>query len=336
MKITKYSKSYNNVLKIKKNFYEDNFSNLNNSLKINKKYSQQPKRKFCKNCSNNIQKPVLLNFKIKYSICNKCGHLNGMYEDSKKFVNWLYSSSEGSNYKKNYSNFFDDRVKNIYIPKVKFLTQVIKKKINLIDIGSGAGHFIRALELLKIQAKGYEPNKSLTNLANSKLRKNILRHVSMEEAYKLVSIDNESNVVSLIGVLEHLNKPNLFINSFIKSNLKYLYISVPLFSLSVFLENSFDKVFPRQLSAGHTHLYTKKSLDYLAKKNHLDIIGEWWFGTDFPDLYRSLFVTGNYKNKNLYLKELNNKLYRVLNELQHVLDKNKICSDVHMIFKKKY
>jgi|TARA_B100001964_G_scaffold136595_1_gene150765 2-polyprenyl-3-methyl-5-hydroxy-6-metoxy-1,4-benzoquinol methylase len=335
MKITKYSKSYNNVLKIKKNFYEDNFSNLNNSLKINKKYSQQPKRKFCKNCSNNIQKPVLLNFKIKYSICNKCGHLNGMYEDSKKFVNWLYSSSEGSNYKKNYSNFFDDRVKNIYIPKVKFLIRVIKKKINLIDIGSGAGHFIRALELLKIQAKGYEPNKSLTNLANSKLRKNILRHVSMEEAYKLVSIDNESNVVSLIGVLEHLNKPIEFIKLFVKSNIKYLYISVPLFSLSVLLENSFSNIYPRQLSGGHTHLYTKESLYYLAKKNNLEIIGEWWFGTDFPDLYRSLLISSKSLNKKLYSELLNKNLFSVINKLQNILDKNKICSEVHIIFKKK-
>ena len=31
--------------------------------------------------------------------------------------------------------------------------------------------------------------------------------------------------------------------------------------------NSFKNIFPRQLSAGHTHLYTKESLNYLAKKN---------------------------------------------------------------------
>ena len=211
----------------------------------------------------------MLNFKIKYSICNKCGHLNGIYEDSKKFVNWLYSSSEGSNYKKNYLNFFDDRVKNIYIPKVKFLTQVIKKKINLIDIGSGGGHFIRALELLKIQAKGYEPNKSLANLGNSRLRKNYLVHISLDDTNKLIATEDGANVVSLIGVLEHLNKPNEFIKLFVKSNIKYLYISVPLFSLSVLLENSFSNIFPRQLSGGHTHLYTKE--DYLFKTRQLYI-----------------------------------------------------------------
>ena len=122
--------------------------------------------------------------------------------------------------------------------------------------------------------------------------------------------------------------------NFLKSKAKYLYISVPLFSLSVFLENSFKKVFPRHLASTHTHLYTKKSLNYFSKKNNLTVIGEWWFGTDMPDLYRSLINTSSYLNKELYLKELNNKFFLILNELQNILDTNQICSEVHMVFKK--
>jgi len=89
------------------------------------------------------------------------------------------------------------------------------------------------------------------------------------------------------------------------------------------------------LSNGHTHLYSKESLDYLAKKNNLEIVGEWWFGTDIADLYRSLMVTSSITDKNIYTKEINEKLFSVLDDLQHVLDKNKICSEVHMVFKKK-
>ena len=106
-------------------------------------------------------------------------------------------------------------------------------------------------------------------------------------------------------------------------------------SLSSFLENSFNKVFPRQLSGAHTHLYTKESIYYLAKKHNLKIIGEWWFGTDFPDLYRSLINTSNTYDINKYKQHLDNKLFKVINELQHILDKNKICSEVHMVFEKK-
>ena len=39
--------------------------------------------------------------------------------------------------------------------------------------------------------------------------------------------------------------------------------------------------------------------------------------------------------KKIYDKFLDKKLFSVINELQGVLDKKKICSEVHMIFKKK-
>ena len=138
----------------------------------------------------------------------------------------------------------------------------------------------------------------------------------------------------MIGVLEHINPKNL-LRDFKSSKLKYLYIAVPALSLSVFLENVFTKVFPRVLSNGHTHLYTEKSLNYFAKKNNLEIIGEWWFGTDIPDLFRSILTSANFTNKEIYTNELNKIFQNTIDELQSVLDKNKTCSEIHMIFKKK-
>ena len=68
--------------------------------------------------------------------------------------------------------------------------------------------------------------------------------------------------------------------------------------------------------------------------NNLKIIGEWWFGANIPDLCRSLIVSSNHLDKKLYMNEFNKKLYSVMDSLQNVLDQNKICSEVHMIFKK--
>lgn len=106
-----------------------------------------------------------------------------------------------------------------------------------------------------------------------------------------------------------------------------------MFSLSALIENSFKSIFPRHLAGNHTHLYTKESLYFLAKKYKLKIIGEWWFGQDFPDLYRSLInsSTGNIKK---YKPLMDKYLFSHIDELQNVLDKNKMCSQVHMIFKK--
>ena len=78
----------------------------------------------------------------------------------------------------------------------------------------------------------------------------------------------------MIGVLEHVDNPIDFINCFRKSNMKFLYISVPLFSVNSIFENSFKQVYPRHLSGGHTHLYTK-NLSFFYQKFKLKIIGEW-------------------------------------------------------------
>jgi hypothetical protein len=331
--ITKFSKSYN-IANIKKDFFDNNDLNLKSIIKINNFYKKQKKRIRCKICSNKL-KNFIINFGIKYALCKKCNHLNGEYEDTKKFSEWLYTSAKGSNYSRNYLSNYNERVKKIYIPKVDFLKKVVKKKFNLLDVGSGGGHFVRALEIKKINAVGVEPSKTLSDLGNKVLKKNILKNIPLDEIYKYMVDQKKIDVVSAIGVLEHVNNPIEFIRNFKKSKAQYLYISVPLFSLSVFLENSFTKVFPRHLSGGHTHLFTKESLYFLAKKNNLKIIGEWWFGTDLPDLYRSLLQSQNYTNRNLFKKTIDKYLFDMIDELQSVLDKKKRCSQVHMVFKKK-
>ena len=333
MKNVKFSKSYNQIIKIKKNFYLNNRENLKNALRINKFYASQPKRIKCKNCNSKKLKKFINSFRIDYLVCEKCGHLNGRYQDTKAFSSWLYEKDDGENYSKGYEKDYIDRVKNIYLPKARFLKETIPK-LNVIEIGSGACHLLKAFETIKVKAKGYEPSKSLTKIGYKYLKKNKVYNCNLMETNQAIIDEKKCNVLTMIAVLEHLNDPNIFLKSFIKSKIEYLYISVPLFSLSVFLENSFEDVFPRHLSGGHTHLYTERSLKYLSKKFGLKIIGEWWFGTDIADLYRSILVSSNNHSKIQYEKYINNYFFKILDKMQHVLDKEKVCSEVHMIFKK--
>jgi hypothetical protein len=336
-KIIKYSKSYKNILKIKSDFTDKNLGNLKDVIKINNFYKKQPIRKHCKNCGSKKIRAFIKSFGIPYKICLNCSHLNGAFQDTHNFAKSIYQGNNFGQkmYKEVYSNDYQQRVKNIYFPKVEFLKKVIKKRIKLIDFGCGAGHFVKALELKGISAIGYDTSKHNCKLANKKLNKNKVYLVDFNEIYEIINNNSHVNTLSMIGVLEHLTEPNKIMDLFKKSKIKYLYISVPLFSLSTFIENAFPNVFPRQLSADHTHLYTEKSLNYLAKKYNLKIIGEYWFGTDVPDLMRSLINTGNVLNKKIYLKELNKKFSKFVDELQSVLDKNKICSEVHMVFENK-
>ena len=47
-----------------------------------------------------------------------------------------------------------------------------------------------------------------------------------------------------------------------------------------------------------------------------------------------MIISNNF-NKKIYKNYLKKNLFNVINDLQNVLDKNKISSEVHMIFRKK-
>ena len=334
-KTVRFSKDYKGIFNLKTDFYNNNKSNLINANQLNKIYLKGPLRKICKNCQKKISNFLLKSFGVKYSLCKYCGHINGEKEETKFFFYKLYVKGAGSkNIEKNYKKFFKERVKLIYNSKALFLKKIVKKKITVLEVGSGAGHFLKALENNKIFGKGIEPNKLLCKVGNQYLKKNKLINHKFSELKNIISNEKTANCLAAIGVLEHIENPNEFLKLFKKSKIKYLYISVPLFSLTSLVENSFENVYPRHLSGGHTHLYTKKSIYYFAKKYKFKVIGEWWFGTDIADLYRSILVSSKNLNKDIYKKVIDHNFYDVLNEMQECIDKKKICSEVHMVLSK--
>ena len=331
--ILKYSKSYSSIFKIKKDFYSENKKNYLNIIKINKKYIKQPIRKNCKICSNILKKKLFTQHLIDYTICVKCGHLNGLNQDTKNFTDWLYSQDKGKNYSSGYTKDFKKRVQEIYIPKANFLKKVVKQNINLIDLGSGGGHFLRALELKNIQAVGFETNQTLIKIAKKNLKSNKILELNKNDLRKTLN-NKKYNVLSMIAVLEHLNDPHEIMKMFMSSKIKFLYISIPLFSLSAMVENVFKNIFPRHLGGAHTHLFTYKSINFFKKKYKLKSVGEWWFGTDIADLFRSLQNSSYYHDEKAYFNYFNKYFFSTLDELQNVLDKKKICSEVHLVLKK--
>jgi SAM-dependent methyltransferase len=331
-KITKFSKNINDIFNLKKSLINDNKINLRNTIKINKKYKKLRLRKKCIICNFNLRNIDFISHLIPYSICRKCNHLNGIYLMNDKFNKSIYSSNKGKNFSSKYSDDFSKRVENIYIPKVQFMKKTLGKKIKVLDFGCGAGHFVKGCEKLGIDAIGIDPNEELINKGKKYLKKNTIKKLSFSNSINEILTTN-ADLLSLIFVLEHLEDPKKIFESFKKSKLSYLYISIPLFSFSVLIENAFQKIYPRQLGGAHTNLYSKESLNFIAKKYKLKIIGEWWFGTDFADLYRNLLISSNYKS-NFYKKNFDILFRDQLNTLQHVMDKSKKCSEVHLILKK--
>jgi len=334
----KFSKASIAVIKNKQSFFEENSKHLNYVLSVNEIYIKQEIRNNCKNCGASIAGVDFISHKVPYILCNVCNHLNGAHEDSQEFSEFLYIEDGGGNYRENYLNSYDARVKDIYIPKAEFMLEVLGKDINLdkfsvLDIGCGGGHFIKACLEKKINAIGIEPNLSLVQLGNEKLGAKIIQLCSLNDIKKIIRNSNV-DLISMIGVIEHIRYPREAIQAFKDSTAKYMYLQVPLFSLSVLLEHINQEVFPRQLNAGHTHLYTKESLAYLFKEFEIKVMGEWWFGTDMVDFFRHVLVKSKPNNKEKMNHVFDKYLGAMIDELQHVLDSKKLCSGVNMIITK--
>ena len=336
MTLEKFSKPSVAVIKNKTSFFEENEKHLKHVKSVNEFYKTQPIRKKCKTCEHPIDGIDLIIHNVPYNLCEKCNHLNGLHEDTNEFANFLYSDSDGDKYSKNYLKDFEARVKDIYLPKANFLKEVVGldnvKDFSVTDVGCGGGHFVKACEDIGINAIGYDVNKTLIDLGSSMLEVNNIEYKDLDMINEIIQ-ETKTNVLSLVGVLEHLMDPVGALNAFNLSKAKYLYLQVPLFSFAALQESMHNDVFPRQLNAGHTHLYTNESIDFLCKKFGFERAGEWWFGTDIVDLFRHFHIKVNFTSdsKSSILQKY---LGDHIDEMQRSLDKRKMCSGVNMVLRK--
>jgi len=345
--MNKYGKTLSDVIDFKKIFLNDDLQNKEYAFAKNELYKKQPLRKFCKVCGNKLGAVDFYKNDIGYMFCDICEHLNGERDDTQEFVSQLYSLNGGGDYSKKYLSFdeseYNSRVEKIYNPKAKFLIDSISDfassdplEYKFCDIGAGSGYFISALIKSGVDADnltGVEVSAAQTSYANTVLRRNIVKNIDIGEM--LTTIKNLNvKVVSLIGVLEHLQNPIEVIEQ-IKSNknIKYLFISVPLFSPTVLFEMIFTEVTDRHLTGGHTHLFTDKSLSWIENKFCLERLSSWWFGMDIFDLYRSMMITFK-KNQSLNSSNIFSDYFiDIVDDLQLAIDKKKKSSEVHILYK---
>lgn len=348
MKIRQYGKPSASLIKQKQSFFDENDKHIEEQRKISDIYIGQPIRLHCKNCDHPLKvEHDFIKDGIKYKICDTCTHLNGAYKDTDEFCNVVYTGDDGKDYAQNYEvndvANFNYRLSSIYMPKAEFLyTSLINDHIDphnmkYLDFGSGSGYFIGALNKIGLKnISGTEVSKFQVDYGNNMIGSDVLSVHEMSDTDNFLQ-KVDADVVSLIGVLEHLQNPRSAMAHIQKnSQIKYLYLSVPLFSLSVFLEMMSDDVYHRQLHGGHTHLYTEDSLQYLAQEFDFDIISEWWFGTDIVDLYRHIFVDLEQKqSSNTLINSFKEMMLPLIDKVQLELDKSHCSSEVHLLLKRK-
>jgi len=341
--IRRYSKPSGPLLTLKSHFFSDNDKLLDEQRQLAALYARQSRRTRCKACDETIEKVAFSKLGVDYMICPRCGHLNGAHEDSDAFCAAVYTDAAGAAYARAYGaadrEAYRIRTRDIYVPKARFLTESLSalgedpQGLSYADLGAGSGYFVAALRAVGIAAvRGHEVSETQVAVANEMAGEKLVETHALDETLSLAS-RLQANVVSLIGVLEHLQEPRELLAA-LKSNpsVSYVYISVPLFSPSVFLEIAFPDVMQRHLSGAHTHLYTETSLDWTCREFGLRRVAEWWFGSDIVDLYRSILIRLAQSEATAGAAAIWQEMLKpVVDGMQESLDRKHLSSEVHML-----
>jgi len=336
----KYGKSYTDLEPLKRSFTDDNDRLLGKALEINRFYREQPTRENCINCDEEIdwrKMDSMVHHGVDFKFCHKCGHLNGRHKDTKEFSDFVYVEDNGAAYAENYiDENTEKRVNSIYTPKAEFLLNESGIEIDsVLDVGCGAGYFLKALEPFGVKRRGVDLSSSLVKEANRVNEQELCSLVGSEEEIRKKVVEAKEKCIALVGVLEHMREPRLLIEAFRMSVANYMFISVPMVSMSLLIEMSNQAIFPRHLSSGHTHLYSNASLEWLEKEYGLRRISQWRFGVDIPDLLRSMCVSRHEDAWPALIKKvLGADSGELIDSLQLVLDRFEISSEIHLVWEK--
>ncbi|MCR4907236.1 MAG: class I SAM-dependent methyltransferase [Lachnospiraceae bacterium] len=337
-----YGKSVGEVLKIKNDFFEQNGKMLELSAHQADVLLAQPLRKKCKICGCALPDETMYSSqRMEYLVCPECGHVNSRHEDTEAFARAVYLEDP---YEHHYSEAdreaYLKRMRTIYIPKAEFLLETLegeglnKDGIRILDDGAGSGYFVRACQELGLTALGIEISEAQVQFANEMAGTDILKTVPGEEIPAFLSVA-EFNVFSFIGVLEHIvNLQEVTEAIRDNENVQYVYLSVPMISLSCVLEAANQDCYNRHAGGTHTHLFTDSSIERMAENMGFTVHRTWKFGSDMMDLFRMLCVKLD-EGGNRSMKEyFSPKFLSMIDELQEVVDRHEFASEIHAILKR--
>ncbi len=339
----KYGKPLGDLIGIKSDFFEHNEKMLAMADGMADVFAAQPKRTVCKMCGEAlVGEPLFKSHKVQYYLCPHCNHLSGEFQDTEAFANKVYIED---NYAYNYTakdrENYKKRLEMIYIPKAQFLIDSLKKDglevsdIDLLDDGAGSGYFVRAMKQLGAKATGIEISSDQVGFANKMADADILQQVDSDKIAEYIC-HTDKNVISAIGVLEHIiNLDEILMAVKENKNLKYMFLSVPMFSFSAVFEASHQTCYNRHLGGTHTHLFSDESLQFMADKMGFEISDVWKFGSDMMDLYRFICVCLEQNGNPAFKDYFSEKFLPLIDDMQLIVDKSEFASEVHMLLKRK-
>jgi 2-polyprenyl-3-methyl-5-hydroxy-6-metoxy-1,4-benzoquinol methylase len=181
-------------------------------------------------------------------------------------------------------------VRNYSLNQKKKLIEKITglKSGELLDVGSGTGHFAAAMRNGGWNVTGLEPDEGARSVA---LQQSLSQLLPIEELFNLP--DNKFDVITLWHVLEHVHDVKKYISTFkkvLKDNGK-LFIAVP--NYTSYDAESYKEHWAAYDVPRHLYHFTPHTMQWLMREFELKIIGvkPMWFDSFYVSLLSS-------KNKN--------------------------------------
>ncbi len=315
---------------------------LDEQLTVSQQLSQFKTRHHCLLCNQSILlSPKFTHREIPYYCCEHCEHVQASvivpddFPASMQPKNLSYDSI----YVQPSEKEFLSRVKRVYKPKLDWALEQLTcfepeaslKKKSWVELGSGAGYFLKALQQQGFSKfKGFEQNQLLVKESHAFLPKEVVQLATLNP--KDISTLNADVIVAFF-VLEHIGNVQAFWQQLSKVKPGTLFIfSVPTFGLSTMIESAFSSHAARNLDNGlHTQLYTETSIDYALKVSGFKKLSTWYFGQDAIDLTRLVSKNISNRYEPQLLKKFQSNLAELVDPLQAAIDKAHFCDARHII-----
>jgi len=256
-----------------------------------------------------------------------------LYESDESKASTIYLDEEA----------FHRRVKAIALPKIQFIVESIETTIVSIvpnfwcDVGCGVGEILAGLKqnyLGKFEGIGIEADPTEIEFGQNKGLKIIKGFIAPENtANEIIDLISKADVVSMMNVLEHIEKPDKivdFYKRYMKSN-AYLVIEVPRHpSLASFANLVSPELTYRHIVPPvHLQIFSDKAMEIMAGEE-FELVATWGFGQGYTDMLTSTMLLGNIAEMELY-----SALMDISNDVQKIIDEKGFSDQMIYVLKKK-
>ncbi|HBH23859.1 MAG TPA: hypothetical protein DDY13_10605 [Cytophagales bacterium] len=248
----------------------------------------------CDNSSNNTIPKVNI-YGANYVQCSKCSHVYLKERPSKKSIHNFYLND--ITYASTYTNkkSAESRLEKIAVPWVNWMIDVYESKFQkkpkkILDIGSGAGHFVEACKRAGLEANGIELNESSRKFATDIWGFELDGRDFIEVSKEYSGYD----IVTFWGLLEHTPYPKSILNAtkkvFDGKKDSMVISKVPRWdSLSTAIQRLESDAIIRHLDPmGHIMAFTDESIAELYYQCGFMPSTAWYYGMDVFETFMQL------------------------------------------------